>query len=198
MSVPQTAETSLRAVIKCPGQGRCMMAGFPGLAAGADGTPFLDPDRMGATLDAIVANGAPLLVVLTEEHELPDGSFDQLRGQAAARGLDLAFLPIRDYHTPDDPTIGRWHDLLATRQDLPNTGGTVAFTCRHGAGRSGLMATNVLLHDGMDLPDAVDLVRSHFAEAIETESQMSWLQGVSRRLKDDSQTLDVDSGTTHR
>jgi hypothetical protein len=59
------------------------------------------------------------------------------------------------------------------------------------------MAALVLIEGGMSLEAAVSTVRDHFAEAIETEVQMRWLARVSARLKDESVSLDVDSGATH-
>ena len=81
---------------------------------------------------------------------------------------------------------------LKPRSDLPTRGGTVAFACQYGAGRSGLMAAYVLLQCGMRLEDAVATVRDHFAEAIESEIQMTWLTEVSARLKVNASPLDVD------
>jgi protein-tyrosine phosphatase len=185
-------QTSLRAVVECPCGGRCLMAGFPGLRTGIDGTAYMDPDHLAATLDRIFETGARLLILLAEEKELPQKSFAMVADRAATIGLELAFLPIPDFNVPDDDMIRRWHDLLATRSDLPTRGGTVAFACQYGAGRSGLMAAYVLLQCGMALEDAVATVRDHFAEAIESEIQMTWLTEVSARLKVNASPLDVD------
>lgn len=190
-------QTSLRTVIDCPGGGRCMMAGFPGLGPDQAYQDTIDDTRAKATLTAIHAQGARLLVVLAEASDLPAGAFDTLRRIAGSVGLDLAFLPIRDYHAPDPETYRSWRALCATRDDLPNRGGAVAFTCRHGAGRSGLMAALVLLEDGLPLDQAVTTIRAQFSEAIETDVQMTWLNRVSARLKDESTTLDVESDATH-
>lgn len=189
--------TSVRAVLTCPDGGRCMMAGFPGLITAPDRPDRIDPARTAATLAAMHARGAPLLVVLAEAADLPPDAFPTLRDTADSIGIDLAFLPIRDYHAPDDDTYRAWRDLRASRTDLPGHGGSIAVTCRHGAGRSGLMAALVLIEGGMSLDAAVATVRDHFAEAIETEVQMRWLARVSARLKDESVSLDVDSGATH-
>lgn len=191
-------QTSLRAVIDTPGDGRVMMAGFPGLDTGVDGSGYIDPDQTRATLHAITSRGATLLVVLTEEPELPPQAYAVLTREAEARKLDLLFLPILDYHAPDAATLRRWHDLMADRQDAPDAGGCIAFCCQYGAGRSGAMAAYTLMRTGLSLDDAVTAVRAQFSEAIESEAQMAWLEMVSSRLKDDSQTLDLDSDTPHR
>lgn len=173
------------------------MVGFPGLETAVDGTAYIDPAMAGATLDAICDTGATLLVILTEEDELPPGAYAILREQADFRGLELAFIPIPDFQTPDTPSVQRWFDLQSARTDLPSSGGTVAFSCQYGAGRSGLMSAFVLLLLGQPLDTAVTTVRGAFHEAIESDVQMAWLERVSAWLKDESQTLDLDSGATH-
>ena len=188
---------SLRAVIDIPDGGRCMMAGFPGLATGIDGTAYMDPEGITATLGAIRDHGAPLLVILTEESELPDDAYTLVRKNAEEIGLHLAFLPIVDFSVPAPDMLERWYDLQAKRDDLPNSGGTVAFCCQHGAGRSGLMAALVLLNAHVPLDTAVTTVRGQFSEAIESAAQMEWLKAVSARLKDQPGALDLDSDPTH-
>lgn len=193
--IPET--TSLRAVIDRPGGGRCLMSGFPGLQTSKGQPDVIDPEAAQRTVAAITANGADLLIVLAEQFDLPDTAFDVLRQAADKARLTLEFLPIRDYHAPDQATEEAWNNIAGRHSRQIGPGGTVAFNCRHGAGRSGLMAAFILLRDGMSLDQAVTTVRQHFSEAIETEVQMNWLRQVSSRLKDDSQTLDVDSGATH-
>lgn len=168
------------------------MTGFPGLDTGVDGTPYIDPDGLSATLHDICTNGAGLLIVLTEEEELPDGAYDLLKTEAKAKTLDLNFLPIQDFQAPDADGLTQWHTLRNNRTDMPSDGGTIAFSCQYGAGRSGLMAALCLLEKGVGLQTAVATVRQHFSEAIESDVQMAWLTEVSAELKDESQTLDLD------
>ncbi|MGI3169419.1 hypothetical protein ACRARG_09725 [Pseudooceanicola sp. C21-150M6] len=168
-------ETSVRARIDCPGGGACLMSGFPGLQTGIDGSAYLDPESMTQTLSALRRQKATLMVVLTEEKELPEGAFPMLREQAESLGLELAFLPIPDYQAPDSALITSWQKLEKGRVDTPGKGGTIAFSCQYGAGRSGTMAAYLLIGLGMAPDQAIDQVRSCFSEAIESEVQVNWL-----------------------
>lgn len=183
-------ETALRAAIDVPAGGQCLMAGFPGLETGIDGTPYIDPDSLHATLAQIRAHGARLLVVLTEEQELPENAYQFLRDGSAVVGLDLVFLPIRDFSVPDADGLRQWQNLKTARADMPARGGTIAFCCQYGAGRSGLMVALCLMEQGVPLERAVATIRDQFAEAIESKEQMAWLDKVSSRLKDETQGLD--------
>lgn len=167
--------SSFRAVIEMTRGGHCVMTGFPGLQTGIDGDPYLDPDNLSDTLADVKKAGAGLLIVLAEEAELPDGAFAFLHDGADAAGIDLAFLPIPDYETPDAAMLDRLHDLETRRPDMPNSGGTVAFACQYGAGRSGTMVAYLLLREGYDLDAAIKRVRAGFGEAIESEAQLTWL-----------------------
>jgi protein-tyrosine phosphatase len=172
--------------------GRCMFSSFPGLETGVDGTAYIDPDAMGRRLRSIAGQGAKLLIVLTEEAELPTDAHTLLRQTAQDTGIETAFLPVPDYHAPDAATMARWHDLDAQRTDTPRSGGTMACCCHFGAGRSGSFTAYILITLGLDLDQAVTKVRAARKEAIESEEQMAWLRAVSARLKDDSPTLDLE------
>lgn len=176
-------DTSIRAVITLPERGTCIMSGFPGLATAVDGSAYIDPESADTTLRAIRKAGAALLIVLTEETELPEQAYCFLRQQAEASGIALEFLPIPDFQAPDARGLAQWEALKSARPDLPDAGGTVAFACQYGAGRSGLMAALLHLEQGASLDQAVSAVRSHFGEAIESEVQMAWLTEMAARAK---------------
>lgn len=189
---PDATDENPPPLVECPGGGRCMFSSFPGLETGVDGTGYIDPDTMRARLQAIEGKGAKLLVVLTQEAELPTDAHTMLREAAQDIGIDTTFLPVPDYHAPDATTTARWHDLDSSRSDTPRSGGTMAFCCHFGAGRSGAFAAYVLITLGLDLDQAVTTVRAARKEAIESDDQMAWLRAVSGRLKDDSATLDLE------
>ncbi len=155
------------------------MSGFPGLQSGIDGDPYLDPENLTDTITDICANGAKLLVLLTEEDELPSGAFEFVAQAANDANLDLAFLPIPDFGCPDAATMDQWHTLAASRDDMPGAaGGAIAFACQHGAGRSGTMAAYVLMQHGLNSDAAIHKVRNHFSEAIESSAQVDWLENM--------------------
>lgn len=184
------SESSFRAKISCPKTGACVMSGFPGLATGIDGEPYLEPHNLRATLSDILGAGATRLVVLTEEAELPEGAFAFLQAGAAQAGLNLSYLPIPDYHAPDATILAAWHRLADGIDTLPRDGGTLAFCCQHGAGRSGTMAALMLIEQGLTADQAVAKVREGFSEAVESENQLIFLQKISGELKLEPHNLD--------
>lgn len=151
------------------------MSGYPGLETSLDGAPYLDPQSARETLTAIHQNGARLMVVLTEEAELPDGAFDMVRGVANQLGIKMVFLSIPDFGVPDATFMTQWEQLRQDRLDTPETARCIAFACQFGAGRSGLMAALVQIQAGLDPVAAIPLIRSHFSQAIESEAQENWL-----------------------
>ena len=168
--------TSIRAVIPTPVGGYIAMAGFPGLQSGIDGTPYLDPEHMGETLNGLRRTGARVLMVLTEEEELPSEAFALLRAKGEEAELELVFGAIEDFGVPQASFLDGWpaqeRRFLAALQG----GETVALCCQYGAGRSGLIAARLLMAGGLSAEAAITLVRSHFGEAIENADQENWLR----------------------
>lgn len=174
----QTLAGSMRAVIKHPFGGKLVMTGFPGLETGFDGEAVFTPDLCRETLEGIHAEGAEGLVVLVERDELDPVAFDLLESTAADVGMTITYHPIVDYSVPSEATTQAWLSTRATRQATLHAGGTLAFSCQYGAGRSGLMASWSLMEGGLHATEAMALVRSHFAEAVESEDQEIWLKNA--------------------
>lgn len=166
---------SMRAVIANPAGGSLVMTGFPGLETSFDGTAVFTPGHCRATLEGIRDAGARILVVLVEREELDDLGFDVLEATAASLDLKIIYHPIVDYSAPSDALAQVWRAQRASREAVLRGGGTLAFSCQYGAGRSGLMASWCLIEAGLSAPDAIALVRDHFPEAVESEAQEAWL-----------------------
>lgn len=154
------------------------MTGFPGLETGFDGSAVFTPDSCEETLTGIVAEGARDLVVLVEADELDSEGFALLERTAAQVGLSLTYVPIVDYFVPTQEIAASWGAGRSERLAHLRAGGTMAFSCQYGAGRSGLMASWTLMEGGMGADEAIALVRSHFPEAVESEDQEAWLQSA--------------------
>ncbi|GAB5445953.1 protein-tyrosine phosphatase family protein [Gymnodinialimonas sp.] len=174
----ETLRGSMRARIAHPLGGAVIMTGFPGLETGFDGTATFLPEACRDTLDGIRAQGGDSLVVLVERDELDPIGFDLLERTAAEVGLALQYFPIVDYSVPSDAGVQAWTAQRAARAAKLRAGGTLAFSCQYGAGRSGLMAAWCLMEAGISAAQAIALVRSHFAEAVESEAQEEWLSAL--------------------
>lgn len=165
----------MRAVIPHPYGGHVLMTGFPGLETAVDGSGYFDPASCAATLGGLKAAGTAELVVLVERDELDRAGFDLLERTAAEVGLTLAFHEIEDFNVPSDDMFAWWQTGQAARAQVLRGGGALAFSCQHGAGRSGLMASLCLMDAGLSAPEAIAAVRVHFSEAVESEAQETWL-----------------------
>ncbi|WP_224814976.1 hypothetical protein [Hasllibacter sp. MH4015] len=167
---------AIRAVISHPTGGTLVMSGFPGLETSVDGQTYFDPETCKETLAGMRALGARDLHVLVEPGEIDTLGMDLLRASAADTGLALIPFPIADYSVPSDTQFARWDAGRAARAEVLASGGTLAFHCQYGAGRSGLMASLCLIEGGMAPDAAMRLVRSHFPDAVESAAQEDWLR----------------------
>jgi len=187
----ENVETSVRAIVSCPNGGTIITSGFPGLQSSIDGDAYIDPHNLKETLSAIQSAGAKTLVILTEMEELPENAIQMVENEAKSSGLDTAHLPIPDYHAPDDGVVARWH-ALAADIGFADRAETIAFCCQYGAGRSGTMAAYALMQQGMSKDAAIKAIRDEFADSIESEVQLEFLERISARLKDRPADLDPD------
>lgn len=169
---------AMRAVVPHPFGGTIVMTGFPGLETGVDGSAVFTPDSCLETLTGLREQGAGGLVVLVERDELDPVGFEQLERIAADLGLAISYHPIVDYSVPSEALTQDWAAGRADRQALLQSGGTLAFSCQYGAGRSGLMACWSLMEAGLRADEAMALVRGHFPEAVESDAQEEWLQAL--------------------
>lgn len=166
---------SMRVVTDHPFGGKVAITGFPGLETSGDGAAVFTPDGCRDTLEGLHAEGARDLVVLVERDELPQDGFTLLEATAAKVGLTLTYHPIVDLGTPSEAVTRTWEAQRPAREAHLRQGGTVAFSCQYGAGRSGLMACWTLMEGGMSSADAIAMVRRQFPDAVETKGQEAWL-----------------------
>ncbi len=182
MSLPKRHDTdpvlpgSIRAVIPHPAGGAIAMAGFPGLETSIDGSALFLPEACRETLQGLRELGATSLTLLVEADELDAEFIPSLIDIANEVGLSITHFPIVDYSVPTEAQSNDWDTSRSHRAAALSRNETCAFACQYGAGRSGLMAARVLMEGGMTVDAAIALVRSHFAEAIESDEQEEWLR----------------------
>ncbi len=169
-------DSSIRAEVVSPLGGKIVTMGFPGLAFDIKGATYLDPERMDATLLHPAMAQCRTLCVLLESAELPDDGLNFLTKRCAMHGISVLHVPIVDYHAPDVLFEEKWAHLSHRILAQISEGGTLGLTCHYGAGRSGMMATYLLMQSGVPLANAVSMVRDHFPDSIENDIQMQWLE----------------------
>jgi protein-tyrosine phosphatase len=124
-------------------------------------------------LGRLAAAGAVGLLSLVEAEELPGGR-DGYAAAVAAAGLLWAHLPIRDFGTPDADFSDGWRDLALLER--LSTGENWAIHCRAGLGRTGLVASRLLIEAGSAPAAAIARIRrEHAAGAVETQAQSDYL-----------------------
>ncbi|MBF9042009.1 hypothetical protein HKCCE4037_01615 [Rhodobacterales bacterium HKCCE4037] len=155
------------------------MSGFPGLETGVDGAAVFLPDSCRETLQGIRDLGAETLTLLIEDDELDEIFYSEVERIADEVNLGIERFPIVDFAVPSDGAATEWLERAQERARRRSAGATTAFACQYGAGRSGLMASWLLIEGGMSPAEAISLVRSHFSDAVESEAQETWLQGLN-------------------
>jgi len=168
-------ETSIRTEIRCPGGGKVITLGFPGLAFDVRGETYIDTDRMRATLTHSSLSACKMLIVLVEREEVPEESWPLLSAITNEQSLRLVHLPIKDYEAPDSIFLKHWSSMAQEIAQALDADGAIALSCHYGAGRSGTMAAAMLMDRGLTATAAVEVVRAEFADSIESAKQMEWL-----------------------
>jgi ADP-ribosyl-[dinitrogen reductase] hydrolase len=173
------AKTSLShplaiAAVAAPGGGLIGMTACPGRKQpGAHSGPW-DRD-LGLDLAAIRDWGAELLLSLVEAHELEEVGAAGLPA-SMPEGLAHLWLPIRDYSVPDAAWEGRWAEVGPRIHAILGRGGRVGIHCMGGLGRTGTIASLILIEEGMTAEEAIAAVRQARPGAVESLLQEHYLR----------------------
>lgn len=161
--------------IKLPGKrGQIGMTICPGKKdRGSSGTNW-DRD-LDADLDAIKAWGANAVVTLLEESELEMLGIPTLPVLLQHRRIEWHHLPIRDVDIPDRHFEEKWLESGQRLKEILIGEGKILLHCRGGIGRTGTIASRLLVEFGFKPSHAVDLVRRTRPGAIETEAQEQYV-----------------------
>lgn len=157
------------------GWGLIYMLSHPGIRIGLDGSTFVDPfDRKGC-IDRMRLVNIVSHLVLPPHDELPDDAFKQLEKHSTGAGIVTEHLPIADFKIPDKHGELLWQGMQPGLVALLQNGGSIAFSCLSGIGRSPCMAARLLFELGCQHSTAVAMVRHAVDGAIETEEQTQWV-----------------------
>lgn len=107
---------------------------------------------------AMAQCGAATVVCLVEDYELADRYPDYLAWLRANVGSNAVWFPIHDLHAA---TLSATEPFIAELVRRLDNGEHLLMHCAAGIGRTGTMATCVLMELGMSLPDALALVALH-------------------------------------
>ncbi len=126
-------------------------------------------------LRAIADWGASALVTLMEAHELEHLGVPDLGDQTQAAGLTWLHLPIRDVSIPGPAFETAWQAAGAALRQRLGDGERIVIHCRGGLGRTGLVATRLLVELGEPPAEALARVRAARPGAVETREQEQYV-----------------------
>lgn len=164
--------------------GRIGMTICPGMKE--QGMPDRSWDRdLGADLAAIRAWGATALVSLIEDHEFEVLAVPDLPQAVQRAGLEWHHLPIMNRDAPYDAFEAQW--VISGRQlrQRLRRGERIVLHCKHGLGRTGMIAARLLVELGEFPEAAVRLVRTARPGAIETLQQKQHVYQCHRLAEDE-------------
>ncbi len=123
-------------------------------------------------------SGLDVVVSLLEPHEVQQLE-PALEGAAAeSAGLEFISFPIPDRGVP--ASTGAASALFRKLARALEVGKNVAVHCRQGIGRSGLVATGILMATGIETENAIQAVsRARELTIPETPEQLDWLHRLS-------------------
>jgi hypothetical protein len=166
---------SIRATVDCPGGGRLVTLGAPGVTIDHRGDAWVDPAGMDETLAALATRGAGLFLFLARDSDCPPRFRAMLRGKVKQAGMAFAALPIDDFSAPGAAWMRAWQRLEDRVSALLGEGRAIALCCSYGAGRSGLAAAHILNRQGLSVVEALSTIREAFPESVESPLQEAWL-----------------------
>jgi len=107
------------------------------------------------------------IVVLIEPHEF-HGYMDLYLDKWRSYGVDVYYAPTPDFHPVD---LLELHMINRWISKVIQNNGRVLVHCHGGIGRSGMVAASYLIYSGLDVYNAIEIVRNKRPGALETASQ---------------------------
>jgi len=118
--------------------------------------------------------GIDMVLSLLTPDEEKDLDLRDEAGEAKTQGMEFASFPIPDRQIPRSET--KWAELLEGLTRTLSEGKNVVVHCRHGIGRSGLVAACLLVRRGISPGAAVEMVSSARGVSVpETPEQRDWI-----------------------
>lgn len=137
-----------------------------------------------ADLDVIAAWGATHIVSVMEQHEFERFNVPSLGTEVEARSMAWHHLPVPDGGVPDNNFERRWaYHGHVLRQALL-AGERVLIHCRGGLGRTGLLASRLLVEFGEDPGEAMERVRAARVGSVETVGQEAYVEAQLAAVHD--------------
>jgi protein-tyrosine phosphatase len=116
--------------------------------------------------------GVDVLISCLTPREVAEFGLERERELSTSVGLAFESLPIEDFSTPQCEAV---EGLLDRLEPKLAAGDHIAVHCRHGRGRSPLLAATILAYTGQTADEAWELVAVGRGESVpETPEQREW------------------------
>jgi protein-tyrosine phosphatase len=141
-------------------------------------------DWLSDEIEALHTGGVDVLVSLLTAPEVSELDLGEEAVLCSSQEILYLSFPIVDLSVP--PFSPQTFQLLEQLNQYLSEGKHVAIHCRQGVGRSGLMASSLLVLNGIAPEQAFDqLSRVRGCSVPETDEQRAWVVAFSQRQKRD-------------
>ena len=142
-------------------------------------------ERVKDDIKLIAAWKPDAVLSLMEEHELVEAGapVHLLAEELAGQAIEWLHLPIRDMMAPDTRFETAWVELWPRLDRQFQEGGRVFIHCYAGLGRTGTVASLILMQYGFSARDAIQQVRAARPGSIQSFEQEHYLSMI-RRTRD--------------
>ena len=159
-SVPATDSTARIGLTPCPGT---------------------QTASLGDALTELRQWGATAIITLMTTAEMEDCQVASLGTEVEKHGLLWFHLPVDDEHGPDAKFQDLWKEAAPKVHQLLDEGHSIAIHCKGGSGRTGLIAAQIMLEQGMGLQETLDLIKAQRPNAFSVPAQHEYINEVARR-----------------
>lgn len=143
------------------------------------------PGTQGAPLEDALATlqeaGADALLTVMPDAELALNEVSRLGAACADRGLAWFHLPVADDAAPGPDFEEAWANAREEIGRRLARGERLAIHCKGGSGRTGLVATVLLLEAGLRLEQAILQVQALRPKALQHPVHLDWIRGYASR-----------------
>ena len=110
---------------------------------------------------------ADIIVTMTTLDEFEINNFPEKISHCTKTWMHL---PVNDFDIPMENLEKEITQLL----EILNSNGRILIHCKGGQGRSGMIAMKLLVEQGQDPQNALNIIREHRIYAVETKKQKNW------------------------
>lgn len=144
-----------------------------------------DWDRdLGMDLEVVRGWGAKIVLTLLEGFEFEEVGVGALGSMVETLGMRWIHLPIPDKQAPQEAFTFAWTATGTQIHSCLRSGGKILIHCMGGIGRTGTIAAQILMEQGIPTDHAISEVRRVRQGAIETVAQEQYLAAYGNRLKE--------------